>query len=220
MEINKNMTRAEQIGHVCEYTSKYAIYIGSRVKNESDFVETVIEKTYMEADERTAHLWDDYSFEYWIDYFHKKCMESIYDSLDPEIFSFDFCEISEDVIDFEANLKSDKKDFVYDENVNYNAQIQLLDERLNLLSPKQRFALILFYVFDTDLSEIADLYNLKELKVKSILADSRKKLNMPIPFFRWVLSYQLSLQPPKRFIVDDLISNTYYKTGVEQYRPY
>lgn len=220
MEINKNMTRAEQIGHVYEYTSKYAIYIGSRVKNESDFVETVIEKTYMEADERTAHLWDDYSFEYWIDYFHKKCMESIYDSLDPEMFSFDFCEISEDVIDFEANLKSDNKDFVYDENVSYNAQIKLLDERLNLLSPKQRFALILFYVFDTDLSEIADLYKLKELKVKSILADSRKKLNMPIPFFRWVLSYQLSLQPPKRFIVDDLISNTYYKTGVEQYRPY
>ena len=61
MEINKNMTRAEQIGHVYEYTSKYAIYIGSRVKNESDFVETVIEKTYMEADERIAHLWDDYS---------------------------------------------------------------------------------------------------------------------------------------------------------------
>lgn len=174
----------------------------------------------MEADERTAHLWDDYSFEYWIDYFHKKCMESIYDSLDPEKFSFDFCEISEDVIEFEANLKNDKKDFIYDENVNYNAQIQLLDERLNLLSPKQRFVLILFYVFDTDLSEIADLYNLKELKVKSILADSRKKLNMPIPFFRWLLSYQLSLQPPKRFIVDDLISNTYYKTGVEQYRPY
>ena len=173
MEINKNMTRAEQIGHV-----------------------------------------------YGIDYFHKKCMESIYDSLEPERFSFDFCEISEDVIDFEANLKSDKKDFIYDENVNYNAQIQLLDERLNLLSPKQRLALILFYVFDTDLSEIADLYNLKELKVKSILADSRKKLNMSIPFFRWLLSYQLSLQPPKRFIVDDLISNTYYKTGVEQYRPY
>ena len=48
MEINKNMTRAEQIGHVYEYTSKYAIYIGSRVKNESDFVESVIEKTYME----------------------------------------------------------------------------------------------------------------------------------------------------------------------------
>ena len=39
MEINKNMTRAEQIGHVYEYTSKYAIYIGSRVKNEADFVE-------------------------------------------------------------------------------------------------------------------------------------------------------------------------------------
>lgn len=104
--------------------------------------------------------------------------------------------------------------------MSYNAEIKLLDERLNLLSPKQRFALILFYVFDIDLSEIADLYKLKELKVKSILTDSRKKLNMPIPFFRWVLSYQLSLQPPKRFIVDDLISNTYYKTGVEQYRPY
>lgn len=44
MEINKNMTRAEQIGHVYEYTSKYAIYIGSRVKNEADFVESVIEK--------------------------------------------------------------------------------------------------------------------------------------------------------------------------------
>lgn len=29
MEINKNMTRAEQIGHVYEYTSKYAIYIGN-----------------------------------------------------------------------------------------------------------------------------------------------------------------------------------------------
>ena len=131
MEINKNMTRAEQIGHVYEYTSKNAIYIGSRVKNESDFVESVIEKTYMEADERTTHLWDDYSFEYWIDYFHKKCMESIYDSLEPERFSFDFCEISEDVIDFEANLKSDKKDFIYDENdpdINYTNNKYIYDE--------------------------------------------------------------------------------------------
>lgn len=147
MEINKNMTRAEQIGHVYEYTSKYAIYIGSRVKNEADFVESVIEKTYMEADERTAHLWDDYSFEYWIDYFHKKCMESIYDTLDPERFSFDFCEISEDVIDFEANLKNDKTDFIYDENVSYNAQIRLLDEKTRFIITKTKVCVDLVLCF-------------------------------------------------------------------------
>lgn len=147
MEINKNMTRAEQIGHVYEYTSKYAIYIGSRVKNEADFVESVIEKTYMEADERIAHLWDDYSFEYWIDYFHKKCMESIYDTLDPERFSFDFCEISEDVIDFEANLKNDKTDFIYDENVSYNAQIRLFIIKTQFIITKTKVCVDLVLCF-------------------------------------------------------------------------
>ena len=94
-----------------------------------------------------------------------------------------------------------------------------LNERLGLLSSKQRLALILFYVFDCEIFEIAKLYNVNEIKMKSILADSRKKLNVSIPFFRWVLSSQLSKQEPCKFLLYDECSNTYYKTGVGVYRP-
>lgn len=37
----------------------------------------------------------------------------------------------------------------------------------------ERLALILFYVFDCEIFEIAKLYNVHELKMKSILVDSR-----------------------------------------------
>ena len=37
------------------------------------------------------------------------------------------------------------------------------------------------------LSEIAELFNVKEAKAKSIVANARKKLNMSIPFFRKVI---------------------------------
>ncbi len=219
MEINKYMTSVEQIGHVFEYTSKYVAYVSSVVKNESDFVLLIIDDTYKKIKQDLYGVWDSYSLEYWVNHIYITSIKCIYNALDQEDFSFDFCEISEDVVDFDANLKRDRKDFDYNDNVSYEKQKKQLNERLGLLSSKQRLALILFYVFDCEIFEIAKLYNVNEIKMKSILADSRKKLNVSIPFFRWVLSSQLSKQEPCKFLLYDECSNTCYKTGVGVYRP-
>ena len=48
-------------------------------------------------------------------------------------------------------------------------------------------ALLMFYILKMSLSEIAELFNVKEAKAKSIVANARKKLNTSIPFFRKVI---------------------------------
>lgn len=176
MEINKNMTRAEQIGHVYEYTSKYAIYIGSRVKNESDFVETVIEKTYMEADERTAHLWDDYSFEHW---FGRKVSEQLLNQIEYEknsSLNSSFYVDEEDRIEFDANVRNDKIPFKIESFMNVQEIQDSTQSVLNLLTEKQRLMLMMYYFENMSIFEIADIFGVSENAVKDNLAYVRKKI--------------------------------------------
>lgn len=62
-----------------------------------------------------------------------------------------------------------------------------LNDSFALLPEQQRLVLLMFYILNMSLSEIAELFNVKEAKAKSIVANARKKLNMSIPFFRKVI---------------------------------
>lgn len=111
--------------------------------------------------------------------------QEIYCALEPMEFSFDFCEINEDIVDFEANLKNDFMSFT---STNKDElQVHKLNDSFALLPEQQRLVLLTFYILNMSLSEIAELFNVKEAKAKSIVANARKKLNMSIPFFRKVI---------------------------------
>ena len=111
--------------------------------------------------------------------------QEIYCALEPMEFSFDFCEINEDIVDFEANLKNDFMSF---SSTNKDElQVHKLNDSFALLPEQQRLVLLMFYILNMSLSEIAELFNVKEAKAKSIVANARKKLNMSIPFFRKVI---------------------------------
>ena len=111
--------------------------------------------------------------------------QEIYCALEPMEFSFDFCEINEDIVDFEANLKNDFMSFT---STNKDElQVHKLNDSFALLPEQQRLVLLMFYILNMSLSEIAELFNVKEAKAKSIVANARKKLNTSIPFFRKVI---------------------------------
>lgn len=111
--------------------------------------------------------------------------QEIYCALEPMEFTFDFCEINEDIVDFEANLKNDFMPFT---STNKDElQVHKLNDSFSLLPEQQRLALLMFYILNMSLSEIAELFNVKEAKSKSIVANARKKLNTSIPFFRKVI---------------------------------
>ena len=111
--------------------------------------------------------------------------QEIYCALEPMEFTFDFCEINEDIVDFEANLKNDFMPFT---STNKDElQVHKLNDNFALLPEQQRLALLMFYTLNMSLSEIAELFDVKELKAKSIVANARKKLNTSIPFFRKVI---------------------------------
>lgn len=111
--------------------------------------------------------------------------QEIYCALEPMEFSFDFCEINEDIVDFEANLKNDFMSFT---STNKDElQVHKLNDSFALLPEQQRLALLMFYILNMSLSEIAEMFNVKEAKSKSIVANARKKLNTSIPFFRKVI---------------------------------
>lgn len=111
--------------------------------------------------------------------------QEIYCALEPMEFSFDFCEINEDIVDFEANLKNDFMPFTFTNKD--ELQVHKLNDSFALLPEQQRLALLMFYILNMSLSEIAELFNVKEAKAKSIVANARKKLNTSIPFFRKVI---------------------------------
>ena len=111
--------------------------------------------------------------------------QEIYCALEPMEFSFDFCEINEDIVDFEANLKNDFMPFTSTNKA--ELQVHKLNDSFALLPEQQRLALLMFYILKMSLSEIAELFNVKEAKAKSIVANARKKLNTSIPFFRKVI---------------------------------
>lgn len=113
--------------------------------------------------------------------------QEIYCALEPMEFSFDFCEINEDIVDFEANLKNDFEPYPSINKDEYEIQVHKLNDSFALLPEQQRLALLMFYILNMSLSEIAELFNVKEAKAKSIVANARKKLNMSIPFFRKVI---------------------------------
>lgn len=111
--------------------------------------------------------------------------QEIYCALEPMEFSFDFCEINEDIVDFEANLKNDFMPFTFTNKD--ELQVHKLNDSFASLPEQQRLALLMFYILNMSLSEIAELFNVKEAKAKSIVANARKKLNTSIPFFRKVI---------------------------------
>lgn len=100
--------------------------------------------------------------------------QEIYCALEPMEFSFDFCEINEDIVDFEANLKNDFEPYPSINKDEYEIQVHKLNNSFDLLPEQQRLALLMFYILNMSLSEIAELFNVKEAKAKSIVANARK----------------------------------------------
>lgn len=211
-----NKTMAEVLGKLFESLSPFMTLVTMKVVNDFDLAEQILGQTMSKASVEILNLGKTGNIDYFSEENIKKIVfgmnvREIYNALDPMEFSFDFCEISEDIVDFEANLKNDLASQITINKYTYKDEVRRLNVNFKVLPPQQKLALMMFYFLNMSISDIAVLFNVKELKAKSIVADARKKLNTSMQLFTYVCVCSLKTQKPIHITVDDMLTNSYYE---------
>lgn len=211
-----NKTMAEVLGKLFESLSPFMTLVTMKVVNDFDLAEQILGQTMSKASVEILNLGKTGNIDYFSEENIKKIVfgmnvREIYNALDPMEFSFNFCEISEDIVDFEANLKNDLASQITINKYTYKDEVRRLNVNFKALPPQQKLALMMFYFLNMSISDIAVLFNVKELKAKSIVADARKKLNTSMQLFTYVCVCSVKTQKPIHITVDDMLTNSYYE---------
>lgn len=211
-----NKTMAEVLGKLFESLSPFMTLVTMKVVNDFDLAEQILGQTMSKASVEILNLGKTGNIDYFSEENIKKIVfgmnvREIYNALDPMEFSFDFCEISEDIVDFEANLKNDLASQITINKYTYKDEVRRLNVNFKALPPQQKLALMMFYFLNMSISDIAVLFDVKELKAKSIVADARKKLNTSMQLFTYVCVCSVKTQKPIHITVDDMLTNSYYE---------
>ena len=211
-----NKTMAEVLGKLFESLSPFMALVTMKVVNDFDLAEQILGQTMSKASVEILNLGKTGNIDYFSEENIKKIVfgmnvREIYNALDPMEFSFNFCEISEDIVDFEANLKNDLASQITINKYTYKDEVRRLNVNFKALPPQQKLALMMFYFLNMSISDIAVLFNVKELKAKSIVADARKKLNTSMQLFTYVCVCSVKTQKPIHITVDDMLTNSYYE---------
>ena len=211
-----NKTMAEVLGKLFESLSPFMTLVTMKVVNDFDVAEQILGQTMSKASVEILNLGKTGNIDYFSEENIKKIVfgmnvREIYNALDPMEFSFDFCEISEDIVDFEANLKNDLASQITINKYTYKDEVRRLNVNFKALPPQQKLALMMFYFLNMSISDIAVLFDVKELKAKSIVADARKKLNTSMQLFTYVCVCSVKTQKPIHITVDDMLTNSYYE---------
>ena len=207
---------AEVLGKLFESLSPFMALVTMKVVNDFDLAEQILGQTMSKASVEILNLGKTGNIDYFSEENIKKIVfgmnvREIYNALDPMEFSFNFCEISEDIVDFEANLKNDLASQITINKYTYKDEVRRLNVNFKALPPQQKLALMMFYFLNMSISDIAVLFNVKELKAKSIVADARKKLNTSMQLFTYVCVCSVKTQKPIHITVDDMLTNSYYE---------
>lgn len=211
-----NKTMAEVLGKLFESLSPFMTLVTMKVVNDFDLAEQILGQTMSKASVEILNLGKTGNIDYFSEENIKKIVfgmnvREIYNALDPMEFSLNFCEISEDIVDFEANLKNDLASQITINKYTYKDEVRRLNVNFKALPPQQKLALMMFYFLNMSISDIAVLFNVKELKAKSIVADARKKLNTSMQLFTYVCVCSVKTQKPIHITVDDMLTNSYYE---------
>lgn len=211
-----NKTMAEVLGKLFESLSPFMTLVTMKVVNDFDLAEQILGQTMSKASVEILNLGKTGNIDYFSEENIKKIVfgmnvREIYNALDPMEFSFNFCEISEDIVDFEANLKNDLASQITINKYTYKDEVRRLNVNFKALPPQQKLALMMFYFLNMSISDIAVLFNVKELKAKSIVADARKKLNTSMQLYTYVCVCSVKTQKPIHITVDDMLTNSYYE---------
>ena len=145
-----NKTMAEVLGKLFESLSPFMTLVTMKVVNDFDLAEQILGQTMSKASVEILNLGKTGNIDYFSEENIKKIVfgmnvREIYNALDPMEFSFNFCEISEDIVDFEANLKNDLASQITINKYTYKDEVRRLNVNFKALPPQQKLALMMFY---------------------------------------------------------------------------
>lgn len=208
----------------------YSIAVGM-LKDENEALD-VLQEAYISAFNNLEKLQDKSKFTSWFnrivsnkckDYLRKKRPDFLADNT----YSTDEGEI-------EVELEDKNLTFSPEENVDYSETKRLMSEMLDNLPDDQRMVILMYYMQDFSIKEIAEILDVSENTVKSRMNYGKKKLKsqvedlekkgtklygvsgiMLLPFIRWMLSQSDNNKkfPPIGNILENILGETVSNVG-------
>jgi len=212
------------------YQTAYSIAV-SMLKDENEAFD-ILQEAYISAFNNLKNLQDKSKFNSWFnhivsnkckDYFRKKKPDFLADNT----YSTDEGEI-------EVELEDKNLTFSPEESVDYGETKRLMAEMLNNLPDDQRMVILMYYMQDMSIKEIAEILDVSENTVKSRMNYGKKKLKsqvedlekkgtklygvsgiMLLPFIRWMLAQAKDNKkiPPINNVLDTVLKNSASSIG-------
>lgn len=227
---SKLISKAKQgdnsaISEIIQLTERKAYFIAYKVVKNEETAKDIVQEAYIQAFQKLSQLTDETKFESWFNQIvsHKALdyTKSKYGKNKP--VDFTSLEDEENRLEFEANIKNDKKLFEPEASVDYKELQEGVQEVLDGLPENQRLALMMYYFDDMSVSEMSDVFGVSNNTVKGYLAYGRKKIKTviegmrakgvsfygiaPIPFLTWMLHEQAAKTVVKHVSKDIIIKS-------------
>lgn len=212
------------------YQTSYSIAV-SIIKDENEAFD-ILQESYISAFKNLEKLQDKSKFNSWLnhivsnkckDYFRKKKPDFLADNT-----------YSSDEGEIEVELEDKNLTFSPEDNMDYSETKRIIAEMLNNLPDDQRMVILMYYMQDMSIKEIAEILDVSENTVKSRMNYGKKKLKtqvedlekkgtklygisgiMLLPFIKWMLSQSDSSKkiPPIGNILKNILGETATEVG-------
>ena len=195
------------IGVLIQYTQNKMYYTAYRFVKNQGIAEDIVQESYIQALKNLDSLKEDDKFISWITtILINRCKSYLAVKKNTEFTDFSSLDDSEDELNFEENIENERIDFIPEKNFNYDQLKEGLNTVLNDLPDNQRMAIILYYLDEFKIKDIAEILDVPQGTVKSLLNYGRKAIKskieelrkqnksfysvVPVPFLIWMLKEQ------------------------------
>lgn len=203
--------KEDAIAALIDVTKNKLYYTAFRFLKDDATAEDVLQESYIQAFQSLDSLQDESKFISWMTTIViNRCKNYLATKKNTEFIDFSSLDPEKENHSFEPDIQEDRLEFVPDKNFNYEQLKQGLDQVLDELPDNQRMAILLYYLNEFKVKEVADIMNVSQGTIKSLLNYGRKTIKnkieelrkqnksfysvVPIPFLVWMLKEEFKAQ--------------------------
>lgn len=214
--------KEDAIAALIDVTKNKLYYTAFRFLKDDAAAEDILQESYIQAFQSLDSLQDENKFISWMTkIIINRCKNYVSIKKNTQFTDFSSLDTEEENYSFEQNIQEDRLEFVPDKNFNYEQLKQGLDQVLDELPDNQRMAILLYYLDEFKVKEVADIMNVSQGTIKSLLNYGRKAIKnkieelrkqnksfyfiVPIPFLVWMLKEEVKAQSITPHLVQNVM---------------
>lgn len=203
--------KEDAIAALIDVTKNKLYYTAFRFLKDDAAAEDILQESYIQSFQSLDSLQDENKFVSWMTTIViNRCKSYLSIKKNTEFTDFSSLDTEKENYSFEQDIQEDRLEFVPDKNFNYEQLKQGLDQVLDELPDNQRMAILLYYLDEFKVKEVADIMNVSQGTIKSLLNYGRKAIKtkieelrkqnksfysiVPIPFLVWMLKEEVKAQ--------------------------